>query len=90
MTVIPEPFTKQQNFRLVQVLKLQKIKHVCVKKLHFLLLRVENIVGKKKLWENEKTLVLLFIRPSKTGRIMGSPMAGGVHFFVWSISPKLF
>ena len=36
----------------------------------------------------------LFIRPSKTGRIMGSPVtggrAGGVQFFVRSISPKLF
>ena len=35
-------------------------------------------------------VIPLFIRPSKKGRIMGSPMAGGVHFFVRSISPKLF
>ena len=36
---------------------------------------VENIVGKE---ENRGHLYfLLFIRPSKTGRIMGSPVAGG-------------
>ena len=47
-----------------------------------------------KMWNQN---FLLFIRPSKTGRIMGSPVAGwragvragGVQFFVWSISPKL-
>ena len=35
----------------------------------------ENNVGKGEIARNEQ--FLLFIRPSKTGRIMGSPVAGG-------------
>ena len=35
----------------------------------------ENIVGKGEITQNEQ--FHLFIRPSKTGRIMGSPVAGG-------------
>ena len=58
----------------------------------FLLDRAENIIGKGENAGYQH--FLLFIRPSKTGRIMGSPMAGGwvggVHFFVRSISQKLF
>ena len=53
---------------------------------------VENTVGKGEIALYEQ--FLLFIRSSKTGRIMGSPMTGGwvggVQFFVRSISPKLF
>ena len=54
----------------------------------------------KKPFENIKEIgentgnqhFLLFIRPSKTGRIMGSPVVSGQAaspFFVWSISPRL-
>ena len=50
-----------------------------------------NIVGKGENASNQQ--FLFFIRPSKTGRIKGSPVAGGrvggVQFFVRSISPKL-
>ena len=41
----------------------------------FVLRRVENIVEKGENAGNRH--FLLFIRPSKTGRIMGSPVAGG-------------
>ena len=47
----------------------------------------ENMLRKEEYDGNQH--FLLFIRPSKTGRIMGSPVAGGVQFFVRSISPKL-
>ena len=53
--------------------------------------RLGNTAGKGEIAHYEQ--FLLFIRPSKTGRIMGSPVAGGwvggVQFFVRSISPKL-
>ena len=62
--------------------------------MEFIVDRVENVGNGENAGYQH---FLLFIRPSKRGRIMGSPVAGGrasgraggFQFFVRNISPKL-